>query len=98
MKSVVHFTFGATNNMAEYEAQIGGLNLAKEMKVENLDIYSDSMVVVEQVKEGFQWNRIQTDAYIQLCKRLMGCFKEVHLERIPREFNAKADALEKLVS
>ena len=52
LKSVVHFTFGATNNMAEYEAQIGGLNLAKEMKVENLDIYSDSMVVVEQVKEG----------------------------------------------
>ncbi|XP_063936084.1 uncharacterized protein LOC135147163 [Daucus carota subsp. sativus] len=28
----------------------------------------------------------------------MGCFKEVHLERIPREFNANADALSKLAS
>ncbi|XP_017245311.1 uncharacterized protein LOC108216961 [Daucus carota subsp. sativus] len=98
LKSAVHFSFGATNNMAEYEALIAGLRLAREMKVENLDIYSDSMIVVEQVKGGFQWNGIQTDAYIQLCRRLMGCFKEVHLERIPREFNANGDALEKLAT
>ena len=99
LKSAIHFSFGATNNMGEYEALIVGLRLAKEMKVESLDIYNDSMIVVEQVKGGFQWNGIQTDAYIQLCRRLMGCFlKEVHLERIPREFNANADALAKLAS
>ena len=73
--------------MAEYEALVAGLRLAKEMKVEILDIYNESMVVVRQWKGGFHWNGIQIDAYIQLCRRLIGCFKEVHLERNPREFN-----------
>ena len=36
------FSFKASNNEAKYEALIAGLKLAKEMKVESLEIYSDS--------------------------------------------------------
>ena len=42
MHCVLRFGFKASNNEAEYEALIAGLNLAKEMKVESLEIYSDS--------------------------------------------------------
>ena len=38
----LRFEFKASNNEAEYEALIAGLKLAKEMKVESLDIFSDS--------------------------------------------------------
>ncbi|XP_063941290.1 uncharacterized protein LOC135149493 [Daucus carota subsp. sativus] len=48
--------------MAEYEALVAGLRLAKEMKFEILDIYNESMVVVRHWKGGFHWNGIQIDA------------------------------------
>ena len=38
----LRFGFKASNNETEYEALIIGLNLAKEIKVESLEIYSDS--------------------------------------------------------
>ena len=46
MHCALRFGFKASNNEAEYEALIAGLNLAKEMKVESLEIYSDSQLVV----------------------------------------------------
>ena len=42
MHCVLRFRVKASNNEAEYEVLILGLNLAKEMKVESLEIYSDS--------------------------------------------------------
>ena len=42
MHCTLKFGFRVSNNEAEYEALITGLNLAREMKVESLEIYSDS--------------------------------------------------------
>ena len=42
MHCTLRFRFKASNNEAEYEALIVGLELAKELKVESLDIFSDS--------------------------------------------------------
>ena len=52
LSSAIHFSFRATNNDAEYEALINGLQLALEMKVENLNVFSDSSLVVFQVNGG----------------------------------------------
>ena len=52
--SAIHFTFKISNDDAEYEALIGGLRLAIEMKVKKLIVKSDSMLVIEHVKGGFQ--------------------------------------------
>ena len=38
----LHFGFQASNNEAEYEALIAGLRLSRELKVNNLKVYSDS--------------------------------------------------------
>ena len=46
MHCTLRFGFKASNNEAEYEALIARINLAKEMKVESLEIYSDSQLVV----------------------------------------------------
>ena len=42
MQCTFRFSFKASNNEAEYEALIAGLKLAREMKVESLEIYNDS--------------------------------------------------------
>ena len=47
----LRFDFQASNNEAEYEALIAGLHLAKEMKVESLEIYSDSQLVFQITNE-----------------------------------------------
>ena len=46
MHCTLRVGFKASNNEAKYEALIAGLNLAKKMKVESLEIYSDSQIVV----------------------------------------------------
>ena len=42
MNCALRFRFKASNNEAEYEDLIARLELAKEMKVESLDIFNDS--------------------------------------------------------
>ena len=48
-----HFRFLASNNKAEYEVLIAGLKLEKELRVDNLKVYSDSQLVVNQVNETY---------------------------------------------
>ncbi|XP_074358381.1 uncharacterized protein LOC141697749 [Apium graveolens] len=98
LQSAIHFDFYVTNNDAEYEALIAGLKLALEMKVENLNNYSDSVLVVWHIRGGFQDRGPRIDLYIRYSQELMKKFKEVHLEQIPRSENSNANALAKLGS
>ena len=54
MHYALRFSFKASNNEAKYEALIAGLNLAKEMKAESLEIYSDSQLAFCQVTDEYQ--------------------------------------------
>ena len=45
------FGFRASNNEAEYEAVIAGLNLAHSMEVDRLEVCSDSQLVVKQIED-----------------------------------------------
>ena len=40
------FKFFVTNNEAEYEALIAGLKIVKKLEVDQLQVYSDSQLVV----------------------------------------------------
>ena len=46
--------FRATNNEAEYEALVAGLGLAKEMRIRQIKMLSDSQLVVNQMKCTYQ--------------------------------------------
>ena len=54
MHCALSFGFRASNNEVEYEALIAGLKLAKEMKVESLEIFSDSQLVLSQITDEYQ--------------------------------------------
>ena len=43
-------TFKCTNNMAEYEACIMGIEESIDLRIKNLDIYGDSALVINQIK------------------------------------------------
>jgi hypothetical protein len=42
--------FDCTNNMAEYEACIMGIEEAIDLRIKNIEIYGDSALVVNQIK------------------------------------------------
>jgi len=45
-------TFDCTNNIAEYEACIMGIEEAIDLRIKNLDIYGDSALVINQRRMG----------------------------------------------
>ncbi len=48
------FGFQVTNNFANYEALIAGLQLARKLSVGALKAYTDSELVVQQLKEEYK--------------------------------------------
>ncbi|XP_074348312.1 uncharacterized protein LOC141687064 [Apium graveolens] len=76
IRRTTHLAFHATNNDAEYEALINGLKLALEMKVENLNVFSDSMIVVYQINGGYQAKGPRTELYSKCAQRIIARFNE----------------------
>ena len=50
----LRFGFQASNNEAEYEAVIAGLNLAHSLEVDQLEVCSDSQLVVRQIEDTYE--------------------------------------------
>ncbi|XP_050207633.1 uncharacterized protein LOC126657052 [Mercurialis annua] len=94
----VHLTFKATNNMAEYEALITGLSIAKAMKTEVLRVHSDSQFT-GQIGGQFQAKEAKMAKYMEKAKELLNDIErfggEWEIYPIPREENAAADAIAK---
>ena len=53
-KYALRFGFQASNNKAEYEAVIVGLNLAHFMEADQLEICSDSQLVVKPIEDSYE--------------------------------------------
>ena len=54
MEYALRFRFQASNNEAEYEAVIAGLNLAHSMEADQLKVCNDSQFVVKQIKDDYE--------------------------------------------
>jgi probable phosphoglycerate mutase len=83
----------ATNNVAEYNGLILGLEEAKRRGATSVDVRMDSMLVVQQMR-GL-W-RIKHPGLKPLALRagaLLGSFREREIRHIRREENALADVL-----
>ena len=80
----LRFKFKASNNEAEYEALIAGLKLAKEMKVESLEIFGDSQLIVCQITNEYQVQEEKMAAYLQKGKELLRSFSSYMINQILR--------------
>ena len=98
MHCALKFGFKASNNEAEYEALIAELNLVKEMKMESLEIYSDSQLVICQITDEYQAEGEKMAAYLQKAKDLLSYFSSYAIHQVPRLQNAQAYALAGLAS
>ncbi|XP_010248423.1 PREDICTED: uncharacterized protein LOC104591315 [Nelumbo nucifera] len=87
------FGFEASNNEAEYEALITGLNLAKEMGTKHLIMCSDSQQVVNQVNGDYETRDSTIAAYLTKAREILPGFNSCFIRQIQRSENAEVDAL-----
>ncbi len=83
----------ATNNEAEYQALIEGLQAAKEFKPSHLDCFLDSSLAVNQLNGRFKIKESRLRKLVLEAKTLEQKFASVRYQHVPREKNKEADTL-----
>jgi ribonuclease HI len=95
VKSLYSFKlyFECTNNVAEYEALILGLNVLKDLRAKRIFFCGDSNLSINQVKGVFQTKHPRMRSYRNLVLELFENFSEFTIFVIPREHDGIANAL-----
>ena len=94
----LRFGFQASNNEAEYEAVIARLNLAHSMEVNQLEVCSDSQLVVRQIEDTYEAKGEKMILYLKKVRELLKKFVLVQVKNILRAENSKEDTLAKLAT
>ncbi|XP_019197183.1 PREDICTED: uncharacterized protein LOC109191059 [Ipomoea nil] len=87
-----------SNNVAEYQALILGLEIAADMKQLRINIYGDSKLIINQVLGLYEVKKAELVPYNNYAKILMQWLGDVTIEHVPRKENKQADALAALAS
>ena len=98
LKYAARLQYQTTNNEAEYEALLKGLELAKSLRAETMVVQDDSQLIINQVIGMCEAKEDQMKKYLSKVKQLVKKFKESSFVQLSREENMEADALAKATS
>ena len=90
--------FSATNNEAEYEVLLIGMAMVQRMGGKSVKVFSNSRLVVGQVKGEFEAKDERMQGYLSQVKCLRSKFDSFDLLHIPKNSNAHADSLAMLAT
>ncbi|XP_059635654.1 uncharacterized protein LOC132277830 [Cornus florida] len=90
--------FKCSNNQAEYEVLIIGLEILLEMAVKDVHIVGNSSLVINQISEDFRCLNWQLRPFHSLATQLVNQFHSVTLEYRPRAMNKIANDLAQTTS
>ncbi|MHB1391002.1 MAG: Nif3-like dinuclear metal center hexameric protein [Thermoleophilia bacterium] len=93
LEELASYIGDATNNVAEYQALIAGLEMSLDRGVRQLSVFSDSELIVRQVSGRYKVKNEGLRPYYLQAKSLLARLEEFELNSIPRESNAHADRL-----
>ena len=82
-----------TNNIAEWQALIEGLKLAKSYGCEELEVRGDSQLIIRQITEQYQVKSSNLIPLYNEAKKLCGNFGKITFIWVNREENAYTDTL-----
>jgi ribonuclease HI len=83
----------ATNNRAEYEALIAGLEAAADYGFDAVVVRGDSELIVKQVRGEYDANDPDLRERRVRARELLSRFDAWSIEHVPREINSRADEL-----
>jgi ribonuclease HI len=98
LQYVLQMHFRALNNVAEYEALVHGLKLAKEIGIRRTLCFGDSDLVVHQVSGEWDAKDANIASYRFYVQQLCGFFEGCEFHHVPRTNNEEADRLSKIGS
>ena len=82
-----------TNNVAEYLGLIAALEYCVEKKVNNVKIFLDSLLVVQQVNMEYKVKSKKLQTHYENSLKLIDQIENIEIHHIRREFNSRADQL-----
>ena len=68
IQCMIQLDFPTTNNEAEYEALVAGLDLAKAAGAENIVVHCDSQVVTNQINGDYECKNDRMKRYLEEVK------------------------------
>ena len=83
----------ATNNVAEYRALLFALERAQILGYPDIEIYSDSELLVRQLQGRYQVKHPALKELYAEARDRIRTFRRFGIQHVPREQNAEADAL-----
>jgi ribonuclease HI len=95
---VLQIHFHALNNVAEYEALVHGLKLAKEIGIRRILCFGDSDLVVHQVSGEWDTQDANMASYHFYVQQLYRFFEGCEFHHVPRANNDEVDWLSKIGS
>ncbi|CAM9002129.1 unnamed protein product [Rhodiola kirilowii] len=87
-----------SNNMAEYQALLLGLQMARQIRIDEMDIYGDSQLVINQVLGEYEVRKDDLIPYHRHATQLLNEFDSISIGHVPRSANKLADALANLAA
>ena len=98
IEKFLRLDFSATNNEAEYEALLIGMTMIQRMGGKTIKLFSNSRLVVGQVKGEFEAKDERMQGYLSQVKYLESKFDSFDLLHISKNGNAYADSLAMLAT
>jgi ribonuclease HI len=79
-----HLEYFYTNNQAEYEAILLGVQILSSMSIKHVKAFSDSLLVVQQVVSIYQFFDGSLNAYLDKCREIITLFDDFTAQHIFR--------------
>ena len=90
--------FSTTKNEAKYEASLMGMVLVQKMGGRAVEMFSDSRLIVGQVKGELEAQDTRMQEYLGQVRRIQTKFESFNLSHILRNGNTHADSLATLAT
>jgi ribonuclease HI len=98
LRYALQLLFSASNNAAEYEALIHGLNIVISLGIKRLIVHGDSLMVISQINKEWDCSNDSMGKYCTAVQKLEDKFEGLEFHHVERDRNAAANALPKLGS
>lgn len=93
VKEICDYIGQTTNNIAEYTALVTAMKEAIEVGCEEIEVFSDSELMVKQIKGEYQIKNEGLKRLYSQVSQLMKEFRSFSINHVKREFNKRADEL-----
>jgi ribonuclease HI len=88
-----HLEYSCTNNQAEYEAILLGLQILSFTGIRHVEAFGDSLLVMHQTVGTFQCLNGSLNAYLDKCLEIIALFDDFTVQHVFRDENTVVNNL-----